>query len=300
MGATGRLGCELTHRLEILNANVIPLVFAGYPKLPKRVLWNSKFSPIYVNEIHGLSAIQNFDYVINLHWLADRDRSFINQLNYEIENGIFSLHYVWEWLKTKSFRRFVNVSTIKIFSHRNHNPIDAFCEPFPTSPYGLAKVTAEKFFDSFFIDTSFQVVHLRLGSVASHGEHPSQLMSQLFMSAFQNKVITINKGIMSNIFFIEEAIDLMINSTLKASASKYILCGESLMNEQIASAFEKISGKNITANYNIYAGNNNMIFNSDNASFYDDWVRKYSLDAMIMRIIEQNNSSNAFLNKKEE
>ena len=149
-GSTGRLGCETAARLESLGARVLPIVLPGYPIKPKRVKWMANASPIIVDEVRDLEKIQSFDYAINFHWLVDRSLSFTGQLQYELEWALHRNFFFWDWLRKRSFNQLVNISSTKVFSHLNTNPISDGTDPQPASPYGLAKLTAERFMDNLF------------------------------------------------------------------------------------------------------------------------------------------------------
>jgi len=288
-GSTGRLGFEAAKRLEELGAEVIPLVLGDYPKMPKRVTWDIKTQPIRISNGKELNDIKRPHYVINFHWEVDRTLSFLDQLSYEINHNVYDLSFFWDWLLNKKIERFVNISTIKVFSHLNENPISIETEPRPSSPYGIAKLTAEKLFDSYFSNTSFSVIHLRLSSVASFGEHPSHLLSRLYDSAFNGKRIILNKGHKVNLSYIDEIIDLIINATINAANDKYLLVKEAYPIEEIATKFERISRKKINALYkNLALGQTDLIFNSNYQDLEVDWVRKFNLDETINRVIELN------------
>ena len=188
-GSTGRLGKEICQRLEELNATVIPIILRGYPEQPKRVEWSSSVKPIRIYEKEDLNKLEVPDYVINFHWQVDRTKSFTEQLLYEINSNLTLHEFFWEWLKSKKPKKFINISTIKIFSELNENPVASSTVPKPLTPYGIAKVTAENYFNSLFHKSTTRVVNLRLGSVAAFGEVPTQLLTQLFNSAFNNKKI---------------------------------------------------------------------------------------------------------------
>ncbi len=189
-GATGRLGCEICSRLEQLNAQVVPLVLPGYLLQPKRVTWSAKTTPIAVENTDNLRHLPTPDYVLNLHWQVKRNLPFTSQLVYETDINLQHLTFLWEWLREQPLKRFVNLSSIKIFSHLNQNPIFSETAPRPLSPYGIVKVVAEHFFDAHF--AYLPVTHLRLSAVASYGEHPAQLLSQMYASAFEGKTICLN------------------------------------------------------------------------------------------------------------
>lgn len=288
-GSTGRLGCETVARLEELNANVLPLVLNGYPNEIKRVKWNAKSAPIVVNNADDLNKIQKADYVINFHWLVERTLSYTKQVLFEIDYNIHRIAFLWNWLVDKPIQRFINISSIKVFSHLNNNPISADTEPRPVSPYGITKVTAEKFFDSHFSDASFLVTHLRLCAVACFGEHPSQLLSQLFRSAFGNQRIRINANHTTNIISINEVVDLIINAALVSDRSRYILAKPSIPVEMVASKFEEISKRKLNADYvDLSPGITDPIFESDIESLCANWIRYTSLESMIKQTTDQN------------
>ncbi|MCU0333305.1 MAG: NAD-dependent epimerase/dehydratase family protein, partial [Ignavibacteriaceae bacterium] len=199
-------------RLKELDAKIIPIILEGYPEFPKRVEWKSITQPIKIYAKEDLEKIEFPDYVINFHWQVNRSKSFSDQLIYEINSNIYKHTFFWYWLKDVRPTKFINISTIKIFSELNQNPISSVSTPEPLTPYGIAKVTAEKYFAAVFHKSITKVINLRLGSVSSYGEVPTQLLTQLFNSLFNKKKIIVNKGHVSNILYIDEVIDLIINS----------------------------------------------------------------------------------------
>ena len=287
-GSTGRLGCETTARLEELGAEVIPIVLKGYPQKPKRVEWTAKIDPIIIEDVPGFKDIKPPDYVINFHWMVDRTLSYTEQLQYEIDCGLQRISYFWDWLKTLSCDRFVNISSTKVFSTLNTNPISTKTYPRPITPYGIAKLTGEQFFDAYFNTSDIPVIHLRLCSVASYGEHPTQILSQLYQSAYADKAIKINAGHSMNLLYIDEAVDLIINAALQAGQLKYIVATPSIKIDEIAARFEKISGKELMAEYiDLNPGETDPIFKSDLHLLEDSWIRKTSVGSMIEKMIER-------------
>jgi nucleoside-diphosphate-sugar epimerase len=285
-GATGRLGCATVHRLEELGAAVFPLVLNRYPLEPKRVQWPGKASPIVINKLDDLKRLQAPDFVINFHWRIDRTLPATTQLLYEIDNNVHKLGFFWNWLLDKSFQSIVNISSIKVFSHLNQNPISAETEPRPITPYGIAKLTAEKYFDAHFSNSLLRVTHLRLCYVASYGEHPSHLMSQLYSSAFHNKLIKIHAGVTS-IMYIEHVIDLIINAAIACKKNRYIIAPSSESNHDIARIFEKVVGRSINAYYNnAQRKMKDPIYISDIEELQASWTRSISLEEMIKRLVE--------------
>jgi nucleoside-diphosphate-sugar epimerase len=168
----------------------------------------------------------------------------------------------------------------------NANPISGETEPHPISPYGLAKLTAERFLDAFFHPSDVAVIHVRLCSVASNGEHPAQILSRLFDSAYKGKAIKINSGHTMNLLYIDEAVDLIINAALQAKKPKYLLASPLIAIDEIAARFEKISGKKLNAELiDLDPGVMDPVFQSDVELLHASWIRKTALDSMIEKII---------------
>jgi nucleoside-diphosphate-sugar epimerase len=284
-GSTGRLGREIVSRLEELGANVLPLVLEGYPFEPKRGLWTAKSDRLLIGNPNDLNKLPTPDYVINFHWRVDRNLPYPRQLIYELDYNIHRPSFLWEWLSHKAFKRFINISSIKVFSHLNENPISADTEPRPVTPYGIAKFTSEKFFDAYFCSSAFSVVHLRMCSVASFNEHPSQLMSQLCNSALGNFRIRINIGHIAYIIYIDEAVDLIINAALTARKDRYIIAADGIKIEEIATKFEEVCKCRLNAEYVDFApGAVDPIFITDIEQLRVDWTRSTLLESMIMKI----------------
>ena len=275
--------------MEELDAIVIPIILEGYPELPKRVEWNSKTIPIKVYKEADLLNLEVPDFVINFHWLVDRSQSFTNQLIFEINSNICKHSFFWDWLRKSQPKKFVNISTIKIFSELNENPISSTSIPKPITPYGISKVTTENYFRALFHKSSTKFLNLRLGSISSYGEVPTQLLTQLYNSVFNKKKILINKGHITNILYIEEAVDLIINSTLLDNKENYLLVGDGILNENISKRFEEISLGKLNAEYkNLNPDMIDPIFISDVEKLKSDWTRSYQLDSIIEMIIKLN------------
>lgn len=257
--------------------------------MPKRVEWSSSLKPITIYKKEDLSNLELPDYVINFHWQVDRTKSFTEQLLFEINSNICMHDFLWEWVRETQPKKFINISTIKIFSELNENPVSSSTIPKPLTPYGIAKVAAENYFSSFFHKSATRVLNLRLGSIAAFGEVPTQLLTQLFNSTFNNKKIKVNKGHISNILYIDEAIDLIINCALIDNKDEYLVVGEGKLNEDIAKRFEQISNRKLNAEYqDLNPETVDQIFISDRDNLKSSWTRSYSIDSMIEMIIKLN------------
>ncbi len=181
----------------------------------------------------------------------------------------------------------MNISTIKVFSHRNRNPITADTDPCPMSPYGIAKVTAEKFFEAYFDPVAPHVVHLRLCAVASPGEHPSQLLSQLYVSAYEQRPIRINIGHEVCLIYLDDVVDVIINAMLQADKPRYIVASPGVAMAEIVSVFERMANRQINAVLTDFTpGLPDPIFVSDLERLQSDWTRYTSLPAMIEKMIQ--------------
>lgn len=267
--------------------------------MPKRVEWNSSVKPVKIYNKEDLSQFEAFDYIINFHWQVDRSKSFTAQLLYEINLNLSMHEFFWDWIKEKQPKKFINISTIKIFSELNKNPVCTSSAPQPLTPYGISKVAAEKYFIALFYKTPTQVINLRLGSISALGEVPTQLLTQLFNSAYNNKKIIVNKGHVSNILYIDEVIDLIINSALIGVQDNYLLVGDGYLNEDISKRFEELSHRKLNAEYrDLNPGAIDPTFISDRDKLKSSWTRTYSLDSMIELIIKLNLRNSSTIDTK--
>lgn len=133
------------------------------------------------------------------------------------------------------------------------------------------------------------VINLRLGSVSSYGEVPSQLLTQLFNSIFNKKNIIVNKGHISNILYIDEVIDLIISSALLNDNKNYLVVGEGYLNEYISQRFEEIAQRKLNAEFvDLFPGTIDQIFISDIAKLQSSWTRSFSLESLIDMVIKLN------------
>jgi UDP-glucose 4-epimerase len=280
-GSTGRLGVDLTHRIESLGGDVCPLVLGSYPAVPKRVAWKSKAKLLRVESREDLQKLKSPDYVIHCHWEVKRALPFLKQISYEVEHNIERLGFLWEFLADCEFKKFVFLSSIKIFGERNKEPISSQTAPLPSTPYGITKVMGEHFFDNYFQNKT-PVTHLRLSSVASPGENPTQLMSRLYQSAFQGEKIKIYSESMTYLYYIEEAVDLILSAALTPSETRYNLVPRGYKNREIAALFEEATGKKLNAEY-IETPGSNLVFKPEPNPFHAEWVRSASLLSILKR-----------------
>jgi nucleoside-diphosphate-sugar epimerase len=280
-GATGRLGCALVKRLEDLSADVAGVVLPGYPERPKRTEWQGKNLPHLLNSAEDLSQLKSADYIIHLHWLVDRTRSFADQLAFEVEKNITGLRFFWEWLSHEKPRCLINVSSIRVFGPTNDGLILSGTEPRPSSPYGIAKVTAENFIDAF-LALRMKLSHLRLPSTTSVGENPSQLMTQLYLSASRGKEITVNVGHRTHLIYIDDMVDYLIQAAVIERAGRFNLVPPGIDNKTIAAKFEEVTGRRLNAKYlDMAPETKDPSFASDLEMLKSPWTRHTSLEEII-------------------
>jgi nucleoside-diphosphate-sugar epimerase len=288
-GATGRLGAELTRRIEELGAGVLPLILGSYPDQPKRIPWFARAEPLRVTRREDLMSLPRPDYVINCHWEVARDLPFAEQLAFEVDRNIRALGPLWDWLSLQKVRSFVNISSIKVFGRSNANPISLETEPRPSTPYGIAKLAAEKFFDAYFRDRGIPVAHLRMCSVMAAGSHPSHLTSQVLASMFHGKRIRINKGHLTYFLYIDDAVDLIIEAAVGTHEGRLNLVSEGFDNEWIAGLFSEIAGRAIDAEYvDLMPGIIDPVFISDIDKVRAGWVRRTPVENAIRKIVQLN------------
>jgi len=289
-GATGRLGTELCRRVEALGGELLPLVLAGYPSRPKSGPWSANASPRVVRAGSDLEEVPRPDLVVHLHWRVDRTRPFIEQLENEIRWNVTGLGFLWDWLRRDPPGAFVNVSSIRVFGPGNANPIHAEDPPRPDTPYGAAKLMGEVFLDGWF-DSAVALSHLRLGSVCSPQEHPSQLMSRLAVSLVHGTRITVNAGHAVNLLDIEEAVDRILAAALLPARGRLLVVAPPRPVEEIARLMEGLAGARLNAEFTDLApGVQDPEFVSDLERLDGSWVRKVHLETAAERILNAQRS----------
>lgn len=285
-GATGRLGAELTARLEELGADVVPVVLGGYPDLPKRIPWPGRATPLRVRGDDDLRGLPRPDLAINAHWEVRRELSRAGQLAFEIDRNIRALEGFWDWLARSGARALANVSSLKVFGHLNAGPISSETEPRPSTPYGIAKLAAEKYLEAAFEGTGTAVLHLRLCSVMTAGGHPSQLVSQLAAGVLERRTVRINAGHLAYLIPIEEAVDLVIQAAHGGRAGRYNIVAPGVRNEQVAELFGRVAGRDVPAEYvDLEPGVQDPVYLSDIPRLQAAWTRRVPLEKAIRNIL---------------
>ncbi len=287
-GATGQLGCNTVQRLEDLGAGVIPLVLEGYSARPKRESWTARTEPVMASLPEHLDSLPVPDHVINFHWRIGNSPSPTEELLHQIDCNLHRPAFLWDWLKTVRPQSFVNISTVKVFSSLNVSPVASCAEPRPNTPYGIAKLCAEKFFDSHFQGMECRVAHLRLCSVTSAGEHPAKMLSRLYAGAFGQERIRVNAGHSTYLLYVDDVVDRVINTALSARSGRYTLASEPIAIHDLVSLFEKISGRRVNAEYvDLAPGAGDLDFISDVGLLAADWARSTTLEEAVGIIISQ-------------
>ena len=287
-GATGRLGCEVTTRLEELGARPVPLVLEGYSTMPTRWPWTAEAAPVPVASAGDLAALPSPDHVLNLHWCVNRDLDDEDELVHDIDRNIRGPAFLWEWLAASDCQRFVNVSTIKVFSHLNPSPVAADAEPRPDTAYGLAKLTGERYLDARFDGTSVTPIHVRLASLAAAGGYPTQLMPRLCDSAFGDRPMRINRNHAVHLLHVAEAADLLIAAALTDVGGPIVTAPPAKGVAEIARLFEAEAGVALDATYVEDASGTTDPTLCDNAeALYTDWTRRHNIEELVASIVRQ-------------
>ena len=288
-GATGRLGVDLCARLEELGARPVPLLTGDYPDAPRRVAWTARAAPVRVGDAASVARLPAPDHMIHLHWLVRRDLGFAAQVAYEVRQNITDLDPLWRALEdggADSCRSLVNVSSIHVYGKgQAGSPVDAATCPRPETPYGVAKITAERFLDARLGDL---VRHARLCSIASPGEHPTQLMTRLTRSAREQQPIVVNTGHATSLMYIDEVVDLLIATAIEAGTlSKTLnLTAPYVDNELIAETVERVTGRPLHAERrDLSPGVPDVIVRSDTARLGSEWIRRLDLEQLVRRFL---------------
>jgi nucleoside-diphosphate-sugar epimerase len=290
-GATGRLGVEVTSRLEQLGARPVPLVLEGYPLAPRRWTWPASAEPVEIAAADDLAGLPAPDHVLNLHWCVDRDLSEEDELLHDIDHNIRRPAFLWDWLAGTDCQRFVNVSTTKVFSHLNRSPVSAETDPRPSTAYGLAKLTGERYFDARFDGASPAPVHVRLCTLAAAGGHPSQLLPRLCDSAFSDRPIEINRTHRAHLVHIAEAADLLIASALTSEQGPIVVAPPPERVERIAGVFEAEAGVELNATYvETQSDVTDPELRSNTPPLYLDWTRRFSLEELVGAVADEHRS----------
>lgn len=277
----------MTRRLEDLGAEAVPLVLPGYPDRPKRHPWEAATAPVRVQSEDDLRALPAPHYVIHLHWHLDRTLPPEKQMDFELQENIKRLAFLWNVLQDAGCRTLLNVSSTKVFGRLDSAmPITSETEPQPCTPYGRAKYEAERYFDARFHTGSPRIVHARLCAVASAGEHPSHLMARLYQSAFEELPITVNIRHRTSLLYIDEAVDLLIQAAVQNKAQRLVVASDPVPNEEIARLFETIAGRPLHAEFtDLEPGLRELDFLSNVTALRQPWTRTTTLEKMIETII---------------
>lgn len=285
-GATGRLGTALVQRAEELGAGVVPVVFGGYPDRPRRTSWPARTEPRRILGAEDLRDLPRIDHVLNCHWEVDRGLSAAGQLAFEIERNINRPDFFWEWLARRGPRSFVNVSSIKVFGPLNAGPLMSGTEPRPATPYGIAKIAAESYFDARFGDAGVPVAHLRLCSIMAADGHPTQLTSQILSSLRESRKILINKGHQTHLLPINEAVDILLQAAVAGRGGRFNIVSGGIPNERVAGLFAEMAGRELNAEYrDLQPGTADPVFVSDIDRFRADWVRRIPIEEAIREVL---------------
>ena len=285
-GATGRLGTEICRRIEELGADVLPVIFGGYPDRSRRMNWQARTMPTRLMTPDDAEGIPGPDHVINCHWEVDRGLSFAGQLALEIDKNVRAPEFLWDRLARCGLRSFVNISSIRIFGPLSPQPISSTTPPRPDSPYGIAKVAAESYFDARFRASGVPVAHMRLCSLMAAGGHPTQLTSQILAGLAEGRKIRINRGHQTHLLHIDEAADIILQAAVEGRNGRFNIVAEGIANEAVAGLFARISGRELRAELtDLQPGMPDPVFVPEAAGFAAAWIRRMPIEDAIRKTL---------------
>jgi nucleoside-diphosphate-sugar epimerase len=229
-----------------------------------------------------LRRLQDPDYVLHLHWIDDRRLPVGDQREYAVQGSIDRIAFFWSWLQERSFKRLLNVSSIRIFAGNCGDVVKANTEPHPSTPYGEAKVVVERYLESVF---NGRCMHLRLCSVASGGENETQLLTRLYTSAFQGRPIVVTRR-RTHLMDIDDAVDFIIQAAVEGTAPRYNIVAPAYTNEWIAGRFEEISGRKLNAVYETEKTVDGPEFDTDVPKLAAPWMRVTPIEGIIRKVID--------------
>jgi nucleoside-diphosphate-sugar epimerase len=252
------------------------------------VPWTAGILPLPVHGPADLHDLPHPHHVINLHWRVNRALPMTEAIVEEVSAGVHRPAFLWEWLRKHPPASFVNCSTILVFGRSHRGPISAATEPEPSTAYGIAKLTGEKFFTAYWAGLPTAVVHIRLSSVCSYGEHPSHLVSRLLSSALDGVPIQVNAAHAVNLLYIDDAVDVLANAALRDTGGRFIAAPESRRIADIAQMVERLTGKTLNAEFvDLAPGVPDPEFVSDLAALQAPWVRRTPLEVALGRILDE-------------
>jgi nucleoside-diphosphate-sugar epimerase len=242
-GATGRLGRDISERLERHGVTVVPLVLPGFPPRPKRVPWTARAIPVPAGDAADLAALPPPSAAVLGHWLGDRRLSFAEQLAFEIDRNVGRLGFLWAGLRDAGVSILVHLSSIRVFGPQNGRSVAADAAPLPATPYGIAKLAAERFLDAAFDAAPVRIAHLRLGPVVCHGGHPSQIASQLCAAAFERRRVRIRSGCVFQPVFIDDVVDRVVGAAMGSACGHEVVVGPPVTTDTFARQFGRTVGR---------------------------------------------------------
>ena len=310
-GATGRLGTEICRRIEELGADVLPVIFGGYPDRPRRMNWQARTMPTRLMTPDDAEGIPGPDHVINCHWEVDRGLSFAGQLALEIDKNVRAPEFLWDRLARCGLRSFVNISSIRIFGPLSPQPISSTTPPRPDSPYGIAKVAAEGRLEAIpgigeglakKIDE-----YVRTGRMAKYAEVmagvPETLLGLLEIQGLGGKTvhlvhdrlgvedleglkIRINRGHQTHLLHIDEAADIILQAAVEGRNGRFNIVAEGIANEAVAGLFARISGRELRAELtDLQPGMPDPVFVPEAAGFAAAWIRRMPIEDAIRKTL---------------
>lgn len=128
----------------------------------------------------------NYDMIVHLAAQISVDKSINNPI-YDADNNISGTLNLLEMSRKSDMRNFVYISSAAVYGRPEYVPIDEIHPTNPISPYGLSKLTGERYSMLYYDIYGLSVTCLRLFNVYSPFQDPNNPYSGVIIK-FINKV----------------------------------------------------------------------------------------------------------------
>lgn len=186
IGGAGFIGAAVTRILSLDPKNIITVI--GRSQLPKNKLtYPIKYINIDYKNINIDQILIGFDCVIDLAYDAVPSSSYVDPLN-DIQNNVsFHIRLFESAIKNK-ISKFIYVSSGgAIYGDQGEKSVKENASNNPVSPYGITKLTIEKFGELFYRKNNFPIIIVRPSN--PYGAEQIGTVGQGFVSAVYNSII---------------------------------------------------------------------------------------------------------------
>ncbi len=242
-GSSGQVGSYLVEELE----NSIGL--------DKR---ESKYTKI----VHDLvknpdKVLKNYEIDKIVHCAAQVSvKKSIENPEYDARNNIMGAINLLEYARKRDVEKFIYISSAAVYGEPRYLPIDEEHPTEPKSPYGLSKLSGEKYSLLYSQLYGLNVVSIRPFNIFSPRQDPNNPYSGV-ISIFVNRakrnlpLIIYGDGTQTRDFVNIEDVIQMVKLSLKKDVRGIYNCGtgRKISINELANIIKEISGKNIKIIY---------------------------------------------------